>query len=81
MIPELTTQRNRAPLPLSCGTDGAARSPSRRRYEWPLDRALDAEALQEEAAALTESIRFAHLPSRHTALIDDHHRCIIQQAA
>jgi len=63
------------------GTDGAARSPFRRRYEWPLGRALTAEALHEEATALNGEHTFRAFAIAHTAPIDDHHRCIIQQAA
>lgn len=63
------------------GTDEASRSPFRRRYEWPLGRPLDADALREEAAALLGEHTFRAFAVAHTAPADDHHRCVIEHAA
>jgi len=63
------------------GTDDHARSPFRRRYEWAVPRPLDADALREEAGCLLGEHTFRAFAVAHTAPIDDHHRCIITQAA
>jgi tRNA pseudouridine38-40 synthase len=63
------------------GTDDAARSPFRRRYEWAVSRPLAAEALHEEASHLLGEHTFRAFAVAHTAPIDDHHRCVIQHAA
>lgn len=62
------------------GTDPAVRSPFRNRFEWPLMRQLDPEALASEAAALVGEHEFRAFAVAHTAPIDDHHRCVIQHA-
>jgi tRNA pseudouridine38-40 synthase len=62
------------------GTDAAARSPFRRRYEWALSRAVDGESLVGEVAALTGEHVFRAFAVQNTAPIEDHHRCVIQQA-
>ncbi len=63
------------------GTDDAARSPFRRRYEWPLGRLLDGDVLREEATALLGEHTFRAFAIAHTAPVDDHHRCVIHHAA
>jgi len=62
------------------GTDEAARSPFRRRYEWALGRALDEEALRGEASALLGEHTFRAFAVAGTAPVDDHHRCVIHHA-
>jgi tRNA pseudouridine38-40 synthase len=62
------------------GTDEAARSPFRRRYEWALGRPLDPEALEREASALPGEHTFRAFAVARTAPVDDHHRCVIQDA-
>jgi tRNA pseudouridine38-40 synthase len=63
------------------GTDDAVHSPFRCRYEWPLARLLDAEALHAEAASLLGEHTFRAFAVANTAPIDDHHRCVIHHAA
>lgn len=63
------------------GTDMQSRSPFRRRYEWPLGRALDAEALRDEASALLGEHVFRAFAVARTAPGRDHHRCVITHAA
>lgn len=63
------------------GTDDAARSPFRRRYEWAVLRPLDAEALHGEAASLMGEHTFRAFAVAHTAPVDDHHRSVIHRAA
>lgn len=63
------------------GTDEAASSPFRRRYEWAVTRPLDVAALHSEAEALPGEHTFRAFAVAHTAPVDDHHRCIIHQAA
>lgn len=63
------------------GTDEAARSPFRRRYEWALGRPLDPDALHMEAAALVGEHTFRAFAIAHTAPANDHHRCAITHAA
>ncbi len=62
------------------GTDGGARSPFRRRYEWNYTRPIDGELLQTEAASLIGEHTFRAFAIAHTAPADDHHRCIIRRA-
>ena len=62
------------------GTDPAAWSPFRRRYEWGVRYPLDAECLAEEAAALRGEHTFRAFAVAHTAPIEDHHRCVIHHA-
>lgn len=63
------------------GTDAAARSPFRRRWEWALDRALDRCVLDAAAAALIGEHCFRAFAVRGTAPPDDDHRCVILDAA
>lgn len=63
------------------GTDEAALSPFRRRYEWAVRHPLDAEALHGEAQAVLGEHTFRAFAVAHTAPVDDHHRCVIQHAA
>ena len=62
------------------GTDASARSPFRRRFEWSVRYALDADAMQSEAMALCGEHAFRAFAVAHTAPADDHHRCIVQRA-
>ena len=63
------------------GTDEAARSPFRRRYEWAYGRSLDGTALADEASALRGEHTFRAFAVAGTAPVDDHHRCVIHHAA
>ncbi len=63
------------------GTDEAALSPFRRRYEWAVRHPLDADALHGEAQAVLGEHTFRAFAVAHTAPVDDHHRCVIQHAA
>jgi tRNA pseudouridine38-40 synthase len=63
------------------GTDDAANSPFRRRYEWAVRYPLDAGALHGEAASVLGEHTFRAFAVAHTAPIDDHHRCVIHHAA
>jgi tRNA pseudouridine38-40 synthase len=63
------------------GTDPAAWSPFRRRYEWGVRHPLDYERMAEEAAALQGEHTFRAFAVAHTAPIEDHHRCVIHHAA
>ncbi|MFA6168366.1 MAG: tRNA pseudouridine(38-40) synthase TruA [Gemmatimonadaceae bacterium] len=62
------------------GLDEAARSPFRRRWEWPLDRPVDGDALAWCAAALLGEHQFFGFAVRGTAPDDDDHRCEIRLA-
>lgn len=62
------------------GTDDAAVSPFRRRFEWAVRHPLDADALHGEAAALVGEHTFRAFAVAHTAPVEDHHRCVIEQA-
>ena len=62
------------------GTDEAARSPFRRRFEWSIRHPLDGEAMQAEAELLRGEHTFRAFAVAHTAPIDDHHRCIVHTA-
>ena len=62
------------------GTDEAARSPFRRRYEWAVRYPLDPVALQGEADSVLGEHTFRAFAVANTAPADDHHRCIIQRA-
>jgi tRNA pseudouridine38-40 synthase len=63
------------------GTDEAALSPFRRRYEWAVRHPLDADALHGEALAVLGEHTFRAFAVAHTAPVDDHHRCVVQHAA
>ena len=62
------------------GTDEAARSPFRRRYEWAIRRPLDAEALASETEVLLGEHMFRAFAKVGTAPAGDDHRCNIQYA-
>jgi tRNA pseudouridine38-40 synthase len=63
------------------GTDEQARSPFRRRWELAVVQPIDVRRLREEAAALPGEHGFRAFAVRGTAPEDDHHRCIIREAA
>jgi tRNA pseudouridine38-40 synthase len=63
------------------GTDEEARSPFRRRWEWPLGRAPSREALDACARMLHGEHGFRAFAVRGTAPPDDEHRCTIFEAA
>lgn len=63
------------------GTDDAANSPFRSRYEWGVRRPLDADALHAEAEAVLGEHTFRAFAVANTAPVDDHHRCVIEHAA
>lgn len=62
------------------GTDEAARSPFRRRYEWGLDQPLERSLLVHEAGALMGEHTFRAFAVSGTAPVDDPHRCVIHDA-
>jgi tRNA pseudouridine38-40 synthase len=62
------------------GTDAEARSPFRRRTEWPLGIALDLEVLRAEAAALPGDHVFRAFAVAGTAPAEDDHRCRVTHA-
>ncbi|MBA4070509.1 MAG: tRNA pseudouridine(38-40) synthase TruA [Gemmatimonas sp.] len=62
------------------GLDEAARSPFRRRWEWPVGKSLDGDALAWCAAALLGEHQFFGFAVRGTAPDDDDHRCEIRFA-
>lgn len=62
------------------GLDEAARSPFRGRWEWPLARELDREALAWCATALLGEHRFHGFAVQGTAPAEDEHRCEIRLA-
>lgn len=82
MVPEFHPRRSATARRYGylVGTDEASRSPFRRRYEWPLGRLLDGEALRNEAAVLLGEHTFRAFAVARTAPVDDHHRCIISDA-
>jgi tRNA pseudouridine38-40 synthase len=63
------------------GTDAGTFSPFRRRYEWPLGRPLDGDALRAGAAAVLGEHVFRGFAVRGTAPEHDHHRCDVTTAA
>jgi tRNA pseudouridine38-40 synthase len=63
------------------GTDDAARSPFRRRWEWSVPQAMERAALDEAARAVTGAHCFRAFAVRGTAPDDDDHRCTVQEAA
>lgn len=63
------------------GTDEGARSPFRRRWEWPVARALSRELLDAQAVALHGAHCFRAFAVRGTAPVGDDHRCDILRAA
>lgn len=62
------------------GTDEAARSPFRRRYEWAIRLPLNAEALAEESESLLGEHTFRAFAKARTAPVSDDHRCMIHEA-
>ncbi len=62
------------------GTDEAARSPFRRRYEWAIRSPLDAEALAGETEVVLGEHIFRAFAKVRTAPAGDDHRCNIQEA-
>lgn len=59
------------------GTDEAARSPFRRRWEWALPRPLDRAVLEANAVALLGDRCFRAFAVQRTAPVQDHHRCTV----
>lgn len=82
MAPEFHARRSAIARRYSylIGTNAAARSPFRRRYEWAMNHPLDPAALQGEADSVLGEHTFRAFAVAHTAPVDDHHRCIIQHA-
>jgi len=64
----------------SVGLDEAARSPFRRRWEWPVSKPVDSDALAWCAASLLGEHRFFGFAVRGTAPVEDDHRCEIRLA-
>ena len=62
------------------GLDEAARSPFRGRWEWPVTRAVDRQALAWCASALLGEHQFFGFAVRGTAPAEDNHRCEIRLA-
>jgi tRNA pseudouridine38-40 synthase len=62
------------------GTDDAAQSPFRARWEWAVRRPLDREALQQSADALVGDHCFRAYAVRGTAPESDDHRCVVRVA-
>jgi tRNA pseudouridine38-40 synthase len=62
------------------GTDDAANSPFRRRYEWAHPRRLDAALLEGEAHALPGEHSFRAFAVKGTAPQHDDHRCVVREA-
>lgn len=63
------------------GTDECAQSPFRRRWEWPVDGALDRALLERCASALVGEHVFRAFAVRGTAPPDDAHRCTVTRCA
>jgi tRNA pseudouridine38-40 synthase len=64
----------------SVGLDETARSPFRRRWEWPVSKPVDSDALAWCAASLLGEHRFFGFAVRGTAPVEDDHRCEIRLA-
>ena len=62
------------------GTDGAAHSPFRRKWEWPVRSSIDRPSLDDAAAALLGDHCFRAFSVHGTAPPDDEHRCIVRCA-
>ena len=62
------------------GTDDAAASPFRRRWEWAYGRPLAIESLRGAAAAIEGEHRFVAFAVRGTAPAHDEHRCLVHRA-
>jgi tRNA pseudouridine38-40 synthase len=63
------------------GTDDAAASPFRSAWELAYRRPLDAERLHAAAACIIGDHAFRAFAVRGTAPADDHHRCVVSEAA
>ncbi len=63
------------------GTDAAARSPFRRRFEWAVGRPIDGEALIAEAEALLGEHTFRAFAVANTAPVTDNHACRVSRAS
>lgn len=63
------------------GTDAAARSPFRRRWEWGVREPLARDSLDASAAAIRGEHCFRAFAVRGTAPVSDSHRCAITHAA
>lgn len=63
------------------GTDEAAASPFRRRWEWAYGRPLPLEPLREAAVTIEGEHRFLAFAVRGTAPAHDEHRCTVGRAA
>ncbi|MGH7719621.1 MAG: tRNA pseudouridine(38-40) synthase TruA [Gemmatimonadaceae bacterium] len=62
------------------GTDEESGSPFRRRWEWPLERALARDVLDRASAALMGDHGFRAFAVRGTAPPHDEHRCTVRRA-
>jgi tRNA pseudouridine38-40 synthase len=62
------------------GTDEAADSPFRRKWEWPIRASIDRPSLDAAAAALVGDHCFRAFSVQGTAPPDDEHRCIVRHA-
>ncbi len=62
------------------GLDDEARSPFRRRWEWPFPRAIDADRLLAETTTLAGEHSFRAFAVRGTAPAHDDHRCTVHEA-
>jgi len=62
------------------GTDEAAHSPFRRKWEWPVRTSIDRPSLDAAAAALVGDHCFRAFSVQGTAPPDDEHRCIVRYA-
>ena len=62
------------------GTDAAAQSPFRSRWEWVVTRALDRRALDLSAGTLLGEHTFRAYAVRGTAPAEDDHRCVVHVA-
>ncbi len=76
--PRYSAERRR--YTYTVGTDREAKSPFRRRTEWPLGRALDLALLQAEAASIPGEHAFRAFAVLGTAPDTDDHRCLITRA-
>jgi tRNA pseudouridine38-40 synthase len=62
------------------GTDDAAQSPFRARWEWAVRQPLDRDALQQSADALVGDHCFRAYAVRGTAPASDDHHCVVRTA-
>jgi tRNA pseudouridine38-40 synthase len=82
MLPEFHARYSAASRRYSyrIGTDDAARSPFRRRWEWHIPRSLDHRTLDAIAEQLVGDHAFHAFAVRGTAPAHDDHRCTITRA-